>query len=131
MAQVTALSPLATPGLPYSFVAKTEAVGVVWTSAGYPYREWLFTDANWGDKTFYVEAMMKAVVGTAYLRLYNTTDGGEVTDSEVTTASASRVRVRSGAFEITAGHDGDELRIQFGSEAGDSGEGDNGELMQI
>lgn len=88
MAQVTALSPLGTPGLPYAFIAK--AVGYALVG-----RSFLYTAANWGAVAFYFEAFFRATGGTVRARLYNVTDGAAVADSEVTTADAAFNRQRS------------------------------------
>jgi len=69
------------------------------TSASYvepsqPTYAYIDTDL-YSHGTFYYEALIKTSAGTAYAALY--TDGGsEVTDSEISTASTSQTRVRSG-----------------------------------
>ncbi len=116
MPQVTALSPLGTPGVPYTFTAKAVAVVVVWTFKGVAE---LFTAANWGTGSTYFQVHMKAIIGTYRARLYNVTDSSAVVGSEVNTVATSYTRVRSGAITLT---DGKEYRGQVGSVAGDSGD---------
>lgn len=88
---------------------------VVWTTVGGIF---LFTSANWSESAFYLETYIKAAAGTAYARLYDVTDTSPVTDSDVSTTSASLVRLRSSAMTLT---DGKEYVAQIGVEAGDSG----------
>ncbi len=128
MAQVTALSPLGTPGPPYAFVAKA-ATTVIWTSTGPPYKLFRFTAANWrASPSWYAEAMVKATAGTARMRIWNETDGAAVADSEITTTSATFVRLRSAAATLT---DGKDFRIQFGALAADGGEAYAGVLIHF
>lgn len=80
----------------------------------------LFTSANWAPApTWYLEATMRATSGTAWARLYDLTDTVEVTDSPISTASATHDRVRSSAVTLTDAH---EYEAQFGTTGADSGE---------
>ena len=53
-----------------------------------------------GTFTYYYEATMKTSAGTGYATLYNATSGTAITGGEITTASTTYSRVRSG--DITA-----------------------------
>ncbi len=75
--------------------------------------------ANHGSGwVFHFEVFHRATTGTAYARLYNTTDSVAVANSAVNTASGTHVRQRSGAITLA---DGKEFRAQFGTVAGDAG----------
>ncbi len=79
-----------------------------------------YTSANYGPGLAnYFEVFHRATTGTAYARLYNTTDSAVVTGSEVNTASGTLVRQRSGAITLA---DGKTYRAQFGTVAADAGE---------
>jgi hypothetical protein len=116
MAQVTALSPLGTPGLPYAFIAKVPVLA--YTLVG---RTFLYTAANWGAVAFYFEAFLRATVGTVRARLYNTTDSAVVASSEVTTANAVFNRQRSADISGNL-VDGKEYRAQTSPGEGGAGE---------
>jgi len=110
---VTQLHPHALPGIPRTFIAK--AAGAAYVSYG---KLFLYTAANWSGGSFYLESTMLVVSGEAKCRLYDTTTSTAVTDSEVSTTSATAARVRSSALTLT---DGDVYTIQLlGSPAGDS-----------
>lgn len=53
---------------------------------------------DWEDMEWFFEATFKAGTGTAYVRLYNVTDGGAVSGSVVQTTSTSYVSVRSSSI---------------------------------
>jgi len=70
--------------------------------------------SDWEDMEWYFEASFKAGTGTAYVRLYNQTDGAAVSGSVLTTTSTSYTQVRSSAitkpsgtktFVVQYGHD--------------------------
>ena len=84
-------------------------------SHGLPF---LYTAANWGSVSFYLEVFLQALSGTALARLYNQTDGVAVTNSELSTTSGSFVRLRSSALTLV---DGKVYNVQFGSEDSNSG----------
>lgn len=84
-------------------------------SYGLPF---LYTAANWGTASFYLEVNMRATSGTARARLVDST-GAEVSGSEVTTTSNSFVRVRSSALTLT---NAQTYSVQFGTDTPDSGE---------
>ena len=54
-----------------------------------------YETANWVDVEWYYEVYMLATAGTVYARLYDITAAAVVADSEVSTASATYVRVRT------------------------------------
>lgn len=58
-----------------------------------------------GTVTVYFEAVISTTGGTGYAALYGDNGEGQVSGSEVTTTSATRVRVRSGAITLTDGVD--------------------------
>lgn len=64
--------------------------------------------ANW---TVYFEVVGFTDAGTSYFRLYNQTDGAEITGSEVSTTSTSGVRLRSGAITKPSGSK--DIRVQY------------------
>lgn len=79
----------------------------------------LYTAANWNRAPgFYLEVYLRATGGTVRARLYNTTDGTAVVNSEVTTVSATYVRLRSAALTLT---DGKLYTLQLGSNNADGG----------
>jgi hypothetical protein len=83
---------------------------VAWLESG---RLFLYTAANWGyTRTWYFEATLKATVGTARAKLYDVTAASYVTDSEVTTTSSTKTRVRSSAITLTDGHT---YEVHFGA----------------
>lgn len=78
----------------------------------------LYTAANWGAVTFYLEVYFKAISGTAIARLYNETDATEVSGSRITTTTGTIAAYRTSAITLV---DGKTYRIQFGHLTGDSG----------
>lgn len=95
----------------------------VYTSYGGPF---LYTAANWGFGSFYLEVYMRATSGTVLARLYNETTSTPVTGSGLSTNSAVFVRLRSGALTLT---DASTYRLQLGKSALDSGEVLSGQLI--
>ena len=92
-------------------------------------RPFLFTSANWGATViFNMEVFIRSTSGTAEVELYNVTDGIIVTGSNVSTASASFVRLRSGTITLT---DGKEYRLQLKREASGGGAILGGHLIAI
>jgi hypothetical protein len=64
-----------------------------------------YTSANWdGTKTIYLDATFKTSAGTATVGLHDSSNN-LVSNSEVTTSSASYVRVRSSAIALSDGTD--------------------------
>lgn len=125
MAQVTALSPLGTPGLPYVFAAKAEAAAIVYLlQAG----AFSYVAANYGTVAFFFEAFHRARSGTAYARLYDVTLAAAVAGSTVNTASATHVRQRSGALTLT---DGSTYEAQFGKSGTDTAAAKSGKVVII
>lgn len=116
MAQVTALQPTGLPGPTRTFVAKDAAAAVTWASKGGRLE---FAALNHGPATGRTFAVtMRASAGTARAKLYDETDTADVANSEITTASATMVRVASGSITLV---EGNEYRAQFGTLAGDDG----------
>lgn len=89
--------------------------GPSFSSYGVPF---LYTSANWGAVSFYLEAYVKATAGTVYARLYNVTDSAAVAGSQLSTAAATYQRLRTAALTLT---DGKTYRAQFGKEGADAG----------
>lgn len=103
------------------------AAAITWTNMEPPYRLVLFTAANWATNAWVGEAMVRATTGTAYLRIYDEDGAAAIAGSQVSTASGTFVRLRTPSVTLT---DGNEHRLQFGSEAGDAGEAHGGVLIQ-
>jgi len=78
----------------------------------------LFTSANWGTQSFYLEVYLRATSGTVLARLYDRTAGAVVASSEVNTASTSFVRLRSAALTLV---NGSEYEVQFGAAGSGAG----------
>lgn len=53
---------------------------------------------DWPNHAMYLEMIGKTDMGTGYWRLYNITDSGAVSNSEISTTSTSAVRIRSSAL---------------------------------
>lgn len=124
MAQVTALSPLGTPGLPYAFAAK--AAAALYTAFGAMF---LYTASHWTGKSLYFEATMKVEgAGMVRARLRDVTDNDVVAGSNLNTADAAADRVRSAALTLEDGH---EYRAELGSDSGASGTGFAATLIAI
>ena len=77
-------------------------------SQGLPF---LYTSANWGTVSIYLEVWMRASIGTARARLHDDTLGQSVAGSELTTTSATYVRLRSSALTLVNGRT---YSVQFG-----------------
>lgn len=109
------------------------AVGVVWNAVGPPYNIRLFVAANWAVNAFVGEAMIRATAGTARMRIrhgtppYDEATAATIAGSEVTTTSGTYVRVRTPSVALV---DGDEHRLQHGSDAGSAGDAYGGDLIQ-
>jgi hypothetical protein len=114
MAQVTALSPLGAPGLPYAFVAKTPAAVVYDFLVGA-----LKYVAAQMPGTFYFEAFYRATTGTVYARLYDLTASAEVAGSVLSTALTTFQLQQTDALTLIDGH---VYEGQFGNEGADAGE---------
>lgn len=69
-----------------------------------------------GSVTVYFEAILEVSNGTAYARAWNITDVEAVADSEVSTTSATRVRLRSSALTLPA--TAKEYRAEVGGSPG-------------
>lgn len=79
----------------------------------------LYTAANWGTVTFYLEVYMRATVtGLVFARLYNETDSTAVANSTMSTSSQTMAAYRSSAITLT---DGKTYRVQFGHGTGKAG----------
>ena len=81
-------------------------------------RAFLFTAANWGTQSFYLEVFMRATEGTVEAELYNVTDGVTVAGSNVSTSSATLVRLRSGALTLVNGKEYRLQLLRLGSDGG-------------
>lgn len=126
MAQQTALSVMALPGVVHSFVAKTPPAAVVFVLFGDVF---LFTAANYvAALDFHFEAWHRATSGTSHARLFDITLSSPVGGSTVTTTSGTLIRQRSGALTLT---DGSEYRLQLGSQAGDAGAALGGKVISF
>ena len=124
MAQVTALSPLGTPGLPYTFAAKDAGIVYVVDKGDVFY----FDSANYGSGSWYFEVYYRATSGTAYARLWDITGAAAVADSTQDTTEGSLVRERSVALALV---DGREYRVEFGSGDGAGGKAAGAKLIFI
>lgn len=99
---------------------------ITYTSYGPPF---LYTSANWGAVSIYLEVYMRATTGTAWARLYNVTDLGPVTDSVLSTTETTMQRLRTtSALTLT---NNKIYRLQFGKSGSDAGEFLGGELVII
>lgn len=120
---------------PYEAAARNEAVwsgALNWTDVDEVGVTILYTAANWGSRvTFYFEAEIRAITGTAYVRVYDITDGIPVPSSVMSTTSATfdRQRTSSGLALI----DGHEYQTQVGAHmlGGDLGETKGGKLVAL
>lgn len=89
--------------------------GIAWTDRG---RQINHVAANHAGRSHYLEAYFRAAVGTAHVRLYDDTDAAAVSDSQISTVSATDERVRSNEITLADGHD---YIGQSGTLAADSG----------
>ena len=81
----------------------------------------LYTAANWGAVSWYLEVDMRDTSGVALARLYDVTDAAAVANSVITDNSVDDyeyVRSRSAAMTLVDGH---EYRVQFGVQDGGQG----------
>ena len=87
------------------------------TEIGPPF---LYTSANWGGQSFYLEAYMRSTSGKAMARLYDSTTATEVSGSTLTVdgATTTHTRNRTAALTLVDGH---EYRIQLGRQDGGAG----------
>jgi hypothetical protein len=99
------------------FYSGNAPLAVVWMQKG---GLWHYDAANWptGAQIFF-QASMFANTGTVHAALYDQTLGARVTASEISTASATLVRVRSAAQTLV---DGNDYRVSIGQLDGDDGE---------
>ena len=74
-------------------ISTTSATYVETTNPTYAY----MATADYASATYYFEAVIKTSAGTAYAQLYDDA-GNAISGTEVSTASTTRVRVRSAAF---------------------------------
>lgn len=93
----------------------TAAPPVSWTLIGTPFTH---TSTNWSERTFYFEAYYRATTGTAYTRLYDSTDASGVASSQLSTASATAALERTAAISLTDAH---EYQAQVGVVGADAG----------
>lgn len=68
--------------------------------------------------SFYFETVLLALVGTVRARLYSTTTSTAVPGSEVSTASSTATRLRSGPLTLV---DGNDYFLQVGKQGTDAG----------
>jgi hypothetical protein len=88
----------------------------------------LFTAANWGVVTWYLQTYLRAGVGTVKAKLFDITAAADVAGSIITTSSVVLVRLRSGPLTLTDGH---EYMIKFCRTGGSSGSFIDGRLIAI
>lgn len=87
----------------------------------------LWTAVNWGSVNVYLEVYIRATTGTVYARLLDG-NNSPVTNSEVSTASATFQRLRSSALTLTNALT---YRVQFGKAGADAGEFLGARLIMI
>lgn len=87
------------PSAPSFSPALAAGSGIRWNDRG---GITLQTNANWGGTHFF-EATLRATMGTVYARLIKASDRSAVADSEISTSSSTRTRVRSAAITLTDG----------------------------
>lgn len=96
----------------------------IYVSAG---KIFLFTDAEWEDSfSFFFEATLRATSGEAKAHLFDITADAIVAGSEVTTTSATNVRLRSGAITLV---DGNKYTAQYGTTSSSAGGASGGVLI--
>ena len=79
----------------------------------------LYVAAEYGAAvSHFFQVFLRATVGTVYARLFDVTADAEVASSEVSTTSATHVRLRTGSLTLV---DGNEYVPQFGLEGSDAG----------
>ena len=88
----------------------------------------LFTASNWGTVSIFLEAYMKAIAGTVHARVLDETTGLPVTNSEISSISATFERIRSLALTLIDTHT---YRLQLGKSTGSSGEILSGKLIIV
>lgn len=96
----------------------------VWTEAGRP---WYYDSDNWPTgASFYLEVFMYATAGTVRARLHDITDDVAVASSEVSTASATVVRLITSALALTTAHS---YRVSFSPDSGAAGKADGAGMI--
>lgn len=115
---------VATPGLGEMTIEGFAPVVIVHNAYGGAV---LYTAANWLNTSFYFEVYFRATSGTVYARLLDNL-GNVVTGSELSTTSASFVRIRSSALTLINGRS---YRVQFGKETPDGGEFISAKLVAV
>lgn len=83
-------------------------------------REWIFNSPNWSQVEHFFEVYIRLSSGSSVeARLFDVTAGAPVTGSGLRTSSATFVRLRSAALDLT---DGSSYRAEVGSDVGATGE---------
>ena len=90
----------------------TIGVGITWTTIGVPA---VYENS---PTAIGLEVFMRQTTGTAEARLFDNTADAAVASSQISTTSATNVRVRSGALGMV---DGNEYEAQFGTLSADEG----------
>jgi len=98
---------------------------VIWTEYGAPF---LFTVINWTQPSPYFEVYMRAIVGTVFARVFDTTGGVEVPNSELSTALNTFERIRSAELVLADTHI---YKLQVGKQITHSGEILSGRLIIV
>lgn len=88
-----------------------------------PPGRFLYTAANWGAVSWFLEVVMRATSSIALAQLYDVTSGAPVASSVISqdnrnSPQTAPVRVRSGALTLVDGH---EYMVQFGNQDGGAG----------
>lgn len=111
----TSLHPRGTPGRHRVFTSRTP-ISTTWTSRG---KHW---DNYWGAVQATFSAYIRATAGTIRARLYNVTAAAAVTNSEVSTTSATADLITSTPSTGFTLVDGDTYQAQTGVDTGATGE---------
>lgn len=94
----------------------------------------LYTAANWGAVTWYLEVYVRATSAKALARLYDITSSAEVANSSVVIDAGSigvllvPTRARSLVLTLVDGH---EYRVQYGVQDGGSGAAVSAKLIAV
>ncbi len=92
------------------------------------YRVFLYDPTQYSPApTVYFQSYVKTDAGTGRARLFNVTDAAAVSGGEVTTASTSFVRLRTGALTLPA--TAKEYKVQAGSDVGNTTDLDGADLI--
>ena len=103
--------------MPDLYSGITLSGGIVFVQKG---REWIFTSPNWSQVEHFFEVYIRVSSGSgAEARLFDVTAGAPVSGSSFRTSSATFVRLRSAALDLT---DGSSYRVEVGSDASSAGE---------